>query len=104
MMRFGQGCRRGQLLDQDVSGMRLLTGEVNVKCEQRNHRNDRNIVRGGEDFPQLFPIHGYFFASFTSESRTTGAGPEMPPSLRTRQKCRIMKMEAMMGMPMQCQI
>src|SRR5256885_12186228 len=104
MMRFGQRCIPGELLDQDVISMCLLPGEVDVKRKQRNHRNDRNVVRGGEDFPQLFPIHGYFFASFTSESRTTGAGPEMPPSLRTRQKCRTMTMEAMMGMPMQCQM
>ena len=29
-------------------------------------------------------------------------GPEMPPSLRTRQKCTIMKIIAMNGTPMQC--
>ena len=34
----------------------------------------------------------------------TGAGPEMPPSFRTRQKCTIINTEATIGMPMQCQI
>src|SRR5882762_1839644 len=104
VMRLRQRCVSSELIDQDVIGTRLLPGEVNVKRQERNHGNDRNVVRGGENFPKLFPIHGYFFASFTSESRTTGAGPEMPPSLRTRQKWRTMKMEAMMGMPMQCQM
>ncbi len=104
MMSLGQSRIPSELLDQDVIGMRLFPGEVHVKSEQRNHRDDGHVVRGGEDFPKLLPIHGYFFASFTSESSTTAAGPEMPPSLRTRQKCRTMKMEAMMGMPMQCQM
>ncbi len=104
MMGLRQRRISRELLDQDVIGMGLLPREVHVESEQRDHRNDGHVVRGGEDFPQLFPIHGYFFASFTSESSTTAAGPEMPPSLRTRQKCRIMKMEAMMGMPMQCQM
>src|SRR6266436_1199006 len=93
-----------KLFDQDVIGVRLLPGQVHVESQQRDHGDDRNVVRGGEDFPKLLPIHGYFFASFISESSTTAAGPEMPPSLRTRQKCRIMKIEAMMGMPMQCQM
>ena len=34
----------------------------------------------------------------------TGAGPEMPPSFLTRQKCTIMKTEAMIGIAIQCQI
>src|SRR5260370_206330 len=93
-----------QFRNDHVIGLRLFTRRIGVKSEQRNHGNGRHIVRGGKDLPKLFPIHGYFFASLTSESSTTGAGPEMPPSLRTRQKCRVMKMEAMMGMPMQCQM
>ncbi len=103
-MRLGQRRVSRELLDQDVIGVRLFPRQVHIESKQRNHRDDRHVVRGGEDFPQLFPIHGYFFASLTSESSTTAAGPEMPPSLRTRQKCRIMKIEAMMGMPMQCQM
>src|SRR2546428_754686 len=39
-----------------------------------------------------------------SEASITGAGPEIPPSFRTRQKCTPMKTEAMMGMAMQCQM
>src|SRR4029077_7907006 len=104
MMRLGQCCIPGELLDQDVIGVRLFPREVHVKNQQGDHGDDREVVSGGKVFPQLFPIHGYFFASFTSESSTTAAGPEIPPSLRTRQKCKIMKMEAMMGMPMQCQM
>src|SRR5260370_4515117 len=104
MMCLGKGGIGLQLGDQGVIGACMPTRKVNVSTQQWNHGNDRHVVRSREDFTQLFPIHGYFFASFTSESRTTGAGPEMPPSLRTRQKWRTMKMEAMMGMPMQCQM
>src|SRR5712691_1971147 len=84
--------------------MRLFPGQVHIESEQRDHGDDRHVVRGRKDFPELLPVHGYFFASFISESSTTAAGPEMPPSFRTRQKCRTMKMEAMMGMPMQFQM
>src|SRR6266850_2515818 len=104
VMRLGERRIAGELFDQYVIRMRLLPGQVHVEGQQRDHGDDRNVVRGGEDFPKLLPIHGYFFASFISESSTTAAGPEMPPSLRTRQKCRTMKIEAMMGMPMQCQM
>ncbi len=34
----------------------------------------------------------------------TGAGPEMPPSFLTRQKCTIIRTEATIGIPMQCQM
>ena len=34
----------------------------------------------------------------------TGAGPEIPPSLRTRQKCTTMKADAMIGIATQCQM
>src|SRR5207249_12083046 len=104
VMRLSKRRIAFEFRNDQVIGVRLLPREVHVKSQQRNHCNDRHIVRGGKNFPQLLPIHGYFFASFTSESSTTAAGPEMPPSLRTRQKCRIMKIEAMMGMPMQCQM
>ena len=39
-----------------------------------------------------------------SASSITGAGPEIPPSFRTRQKCTIIRIEATIGMPMQCQM
>ena len=103
-MGFGH-CRIGfELRNQTVVGKRLPPRQKNIECEQRNQRYDRHIVWSRDNFPKLLPIHGYFFASLISESRATAAGPEMPPSLRTRQKCRIMKTEAMMGMPMQCQM
>src|SRR5258708_30031 len=103
-MGLGQSGIACELLDQDVIGMRLLPGEIHVESQKRNHGDDRHVVRGGENFPQLFPIHGYFFASFTSESSTTAAGPEKPRSLRRSQKCRMIKMDAMMGMRVQCQL
>src|SRR5215467_6701823 len=104
MMRFGQRGIGGQFINKFVAGMRLLPSQINVEGQKGDHSDDRHVVRGGEDFPELLPIHGYFFASLISESSTTAAGPEMPPSFRTRQKCTIIKTEAMMGMPMQCQM
>src|SRR6185369_4717644 len=49
---------------------------------------------------------GYFFlaTAFISDSSTTGAGPEIPPAFRIRQKCTAMKIEATRGIPMQCQM
>src|SRR6266850_4847540 len=46
----------------------------------------------------------FFFTAFSSDSSMTGAGPEIPPSLRMRQKCTAIKIEATSGMPMQCHI
>ena len=46
----------------------------------------------------------FFFTAFISDSSITGAGPEMPPSLRMRQKWTAIKIEATSGMPMQCQM
>ena len=46
----------------------------------------------------------YFFGSFTSEASITAAGPEIPPSFLTRQKCTIISTEATIGIPMQCQM
>ncbi len=39
-----------------------------------------------------------------SDVSITGAGPEMPPSFLTRQKWTIIRTEATIGMPMQCQM
>src|SRR5260370_40094409 len=102
VLSLRQGRIAFQLLDEHIIRMGLLPSKINIESKQRDHRDDRHVVSRGENFPQLFPIHGYRFSSLTSESSTTSAGPEMPPSLRTRQKCRIMKIEATMGMPMQC--
>src|SRR5438046_10266791 len=95
-MRLRQRRIAIEFRNEQIIGVRLFPSQVHIKGEQRNHGNDRHVVRGRKDFPELLPVHGYFFASFISESSTTAAGPEMPPSFRTRQKCRIMKMEAMM--------
>jgi hypothetical protein len=46
----------------------------------------------------------FFFGTFISDSSITGAGPEIPPSLRMRQKCTAIKIEATKGIPMQCQM
>src|SRR5271167_386257 len=43
-------------------------------------------------------------SSLISLSSITGAGPEMPPSLRTRQKCTPRNMETISGIAMQCQM
>src|SRR5260370_42023848 len=104
VMRFGHLRVGFELSDEQIVGVRLPPGEKDVKREQGNQRNNRHIVRRGNDFPELSPIHGYFRASLISDSRITDAGPEMPPSLRTRQKCTTIKINAMMGMPMQCQM
>src|SRR6266403_6051563 len=84
--------------------MSLAPSEKYVEGEERNQRDDRHVIRRGHYFPKLAPIHGYFLGSLISDSRITEFGPEIPPSLRTRQKCTIMKIRAMMGMPMQCQM
>jgi hypothetical protein len=49
-------------------------------------------------------IRYFFFGAFISDSSITGAGPEIPPSLRMRQKCTAIKIDATNGIPMQCQM
>src|SRR5213594_565323 len=46
----------------------------------------------------------FFFGTFISDSSITGAGPDMPPSFRMRQKWTAIKIDATSGMPMQCQM
>ena len=104
VMRFGQRGVGLELHDEQVIRMGLAPGKNDKESEQRDQRDDGNVVGRGNDFPKLMPIHGYLRASFTSESSITCEGPEIPPSFRTRQKCTTMKIEAMMGMPMQCQM
>src|SRR5215467_1339750 len=125
-MRFGHLRVGFQLADQFVVGLGLLPCQIAIEDEQRNHADDGNIVGRGTDLPKLSPIHRnpqitgdryqitgcrrtptpllvtlhlYFFGSFTSEASMTGAGPEMPPSFLTRQKCTIINTAATMGMP-----
>src|SRR5215212_7751157 len=96
---------------------------------EEKHRDDWHVIRGRRDRPELMPVldvdcpetnkqqhhhqnrpfikessHHFFFRAFISDSSTTGAGPEMPPSLRMRQKCTAMNIDATRGIPMQCQI
>lgn len=53
----------------------------------------------------LFFAGRYFLLiAFISDSSITGAGPEIPPSLRIRQKCTAIKIDATSGIPMQCQM
>ena len=58
----------------------------------------------GHPLTQVVLTTYFFFTAFISDSSITGAGPEMPPSLRMRQKCTAIKIEATSGMPMQCQM
>src|SRR5437763_1070005 len=45
-----------------------------------------------------------FLISLISLSNTIGAGPEIPPSFRTLQKCTTMKADARIGIATQCQM
>src|SRR5262249_15179752 len=114
MVSFGHRWIGLELLDEVVIGLCLFPCEIDVEDEQRDQSHDGDIVRGRNDFPKLTPIHNcsVFFCSrygarrglSASEFNITGAGPEIPPSFLTRQKCTIMKIEATIGMPMQCQM
>ena|SRR5256886_1941111 len=134
MMSLRHGGAGFQFANEGVVGSGLLPSQVDVETQQWHEADDGDVVGRGSDIPELPPIHKYsstsaakaahktctnrsakalrhpkatarhFRASFTSEASITGAGPEMPPSLRTRQKCTTMKIDATMGMPMQCQI
>ena len=73
----------------------------------RIHHNSASArqVAPGQKRRQVGALQNYFFfTAFISDSNMTGAGPEMPPSLRMRQKCTAIKIEATSGIPMQCQI
>src|SRR5687768_15330209 len=53
----------------------------------------------------LFINYVFFLVTaFISDSSMTGAGPEIPPSFRMRQKWTAIKIDATSGMPMQCQM
>src|SRR5262245_4408433 len=59
-------------------------------------------LRAGTKRRQAAALQNYFFfaTAFISDSSTTGAGPEIPPSFRMRQKCTAMKIDATSGIPM----
>ena len=55
----------------------------------RIHQNSASAsqVAPGQKRRQIGALQSYFFfPAFISDSNITGAGPEMPPSLRIRQK------------------
>ena len=60
--------------------------------------------RGRPTQTQVPAAVGPLLGLSASDSSITGAGPEMPPSFRTRQKWTIISTEATIGMPMQCQM
>src|SRR5262245_37711817 len=123
-----------ELRDQTVIGVSRAESVRGVEGYDEQEKHNRNVVRQADDSPKLMPIHKFlvvgcrlsvvgcagfnrqptndnrqprshtFFGSFISDSSITGAGPEMPPSLRTRQKCTTMKADAMIGIATQCQI
>ena len=84
----------------------LVFGDLSpssFRATRSNRGRDRsrpNKALTGQRTPNSY----FFFTAFISDSRITGAGPEIPPSLRIRQKCTAMKIEATRGMPIQCQI
>src|SRR5207248_5443862 len=72
---------------------------VRSSAARRQRRHPANCREG------ILPSElRYFLGSFTSDASITGAGPEMPPSFRTRQKCTIISTDATIGIPIQCQI
>src|SRR5947207_13635819 len=46
----------------------------------------------------------FFFSTFLSDSSITGAGPDMPPSFRMRQKWTTIKTDCTSPMPRQCKV
>jgi hypothetical protein len=65
-------------------------------------RADSQLARAdleiGGAIERMFGVNDFGRHSLSS---STYSGPEMPPSLRMRQKCRIISTEAMIGMKMQ---
>src|SRR5512144_2023378 len=76
--------------------------------DNQQHENDQNRPFVNAFLHHAFTnaeVANYFFLSvFISDSSITGAGPEMPPSFRMRQKCTAIKIDATNGIPMQCQM
>ena len=132
MMRLRQFWICLKFVDKAVVSNCLLDAHPRKERHEEEHRDDGNVIGRRRDGPQLMPIldvdrpngnnqhrenqkcpfvnesshTGYFFlaTAFISDSSTTGAGPEIPPSFRIRQKCTAMKIDATNGIPMQCQM
>src|SRR5690242_9458025 len=65
--------------------------------------------RGTENCERVFlwvsvPPCQTLLGSLISDSSIIGAGPEIPPSFRTRQKCTTMNADARIGIATQCQM
>ena len=68
--------------------------------------DEQNVPRDEGSRWMILPMFacGMLKTSDLKDASITGDGPEMPPSLRTRQKCTTMKADAMIGMATQCQM
>src|SRR5215208_6173328 len=79
-----------------------LVNESSHYCLQDLHDSSGLICKS---FIVLSILYYFFLAiAFISDSSTTGAGPEMPPSFLMRQKCTAINIDATSGIPMQCQM
>ena len=85
-----------QMTQYPVGVGQFLTYRVSLSMQ---YRENSYTIPLGRKMTGRWP-----FSSLISDSSMTGAGPEMPPSLRTRQKCSAMKMLAISGIAMQCQM
>src|SRR5215208_505165 len=75
--------------------------------EQQNAENENGPLVNESSHHCLQDLILYYFflaIAFISDSSTTGAGPEMPPSFLMRQKCTAINIDATSGIPMQCQM
>src|SRR6202041_2822907 len=108
--------------DQFVVRNSLPDRIPDVKGNKKEQRHNRHVVRRRRNFPNLAPVETHrdqppcpmplgrsttgrgLRSSLISDSSITGAGPDMPPSFRTRQKCTPMKIAAINGIAMQCQM
>src|SRR5439155_22345682 len=86
-------------------GLAKLDGSF-CRCYQ-----NRRAALGRQPRAAVATLNPYSPAAFgplrglsASAASITGAGPEMPPSFRTRQKWTIISTEATIGIPMQCQM
>src|SRR2546430_3661084 len=83
--------------------MPVLNG-INKKAKQHDGNSQADQLVPSRTGLWLDYRAHFFFGTFISDSSITGAGPDMPPSFRMRQKCTAIKTDATSGMPMQCQM
>src|ERR1700719_105137 len=108
--------------DQFVVRNSLPDRIPHVKRNEKQQRHDRHVIGRRCNFPNLPPVETHrdqppcpiplgrnttgrgLRSSLISDSSITGEGPDMPPSFRTRQKWTPMKIAAISGIAMQCQM